>query len=43
VIRDVTGEDRLSDRYRATFDGIDPVLWHILLPDTTAWPVQASR
>jgi hypothetical protein len=43
VIRDVTGEDRLSGRYRATFDGIDPVLWHILLPDTTAWPVQASR
>ena len=43
VIRDVTGEGRLSDRYRATFDGIDPVLWHILLPDTTAWPVQASR
>lgn len=43
VIRDVTGEDRLSDRYRTTFEGIDPVLWHILLPDTTAWPVQSSR
>ena len=43
VIRDVTGEDRRSDRYRATFEGIDPVLWHILLPDTTAWPAQASR
>ena len=43
VIRDVTDEGRLSDRYRATFDGIDPVLWHILMPDTTAWPLQASR
>lgn len=43
VIRDVTEEDRLSDRYRATFDGIDPVLWHILMSDTTAWPLQASR
>lgn len=38
VIRDVTGEDRLSDRYRATFEGMDPAIWHILLPDTTAWP-----
>ena len=43
VIRDVTGEDRLSDRYRATFEGIDPALWHILTPDTTAWPVQSGR
>ncbi|MDQ0012595.1 hypothetical protein J2W23_000959 [Variovorax boronicumulans] len=43
VIRDVTEEGRLSDRYRATFDGIDPVLWHILMSDTTAWPLQASR
>ncbi|MDP9990663.1 hypothetical protein J2W28_001833 [Variovorax boronicumulans] len=43
VIRDVTDEGRLSDRYRATFEGIDPVLWHILMPDTTAWPLQASR
>ena len=43
VIRDVTDEGRLSDRYRATFEGIDPVLWHILMPDTTAWPIQASR
>lgn len=43
VIRDVTDEGRLSNRYRATFDGIDPVLWHILMPDTTAWPLQASR
>jgi hypothetical protein len=43
VIRDVTGEDRLSDRYRATFDGIAPVHWHIVLPDTTAWPVQARN
>ncbi|RQO39642.1 hypothetical protein DBV14_31010 [Variovorax sp. KBW07] len=43
VIRDVTGEDRRSDRYRATFEGIDPVLWHILMPDTTAWPVQARN
>ena len=43
VIRDVTGEDRLSDRYRATFEGIDPVLWHILTPDTAAWPVQSGR
>ncbi|MET3380898.1 MULTISPECIES: App1 family protein [Variovorax] len=41
VIRDVTGEGRTSDRYRATFDGIDPVRWHIVMPDTTAWPVQA--
>ncbi|MET3496065.1 phosphatidate phosphatase App1 family protein [Variovorax boronicumulans] len=38
VIRDVTGEDRLSDRYRTTFEGIDPAIWHILLPDTAAWP-----
>ncbi|MDP9893270.1 hypothetical protein J2W32_001428 [Variovorax boronicumulans] len=43
VIRDVTDEGRLSDRYRATFEGIDAVLWHILMPDTTAWPLQASR
>jgi hypothetical protein len=43
VIRDVTDEGRLSDRYRATFEGIDPVLWHILAPDTTAWPLQASK
>jgi hypothetical protein len=43
VIRDVTDEGRLSDRYRATFDGIDALLWHILMPDTTAWPLQASR
>ena len=43
VIRDVTDEGRLSDRYRATFEGIDPVLWHILTPDTTDWPHQASR
>ncbi|QNK65915.1 phosphatidate phosphatase App1 family protein [Variovorax sp. PAMC26660] len=43
VIRDVTGEGRLSDRYRATFDGIDPVLWHILMPDTTAWPIQTRN
>jgi hypothetical protein len=40
VIRDVTGEGRTSDRYRATFEGIDPVRWHIVMPDTTAWPVQ---
>jgi hypothetical protein len=40
VIRDVTGEDRLSQRYRESFDGIAPVHWHIVLPDTTAWPVQ---
>ncbi|CAA2103494.1 phosphatidate phosphatase App1 family protein [Variovorax paradoxus] len=38
VIRDVTGEGRLSDRYRATFEGIDPVYWHVVTPDTTAWP-----
>ena len=43
VIRDVTDEGRLSERYRATFEGIDAVLWHILMPDTTAWPLQASR
>ncbi|SCX40782.1 App1 family protein [Variovorax sp. EL159] len=43
VIRDVTGEDRRSDRYRATFEGVDPALWHILPPDTTAWPMQAAR
>ena len=43
VIRDVTDEGRLSDRYRATFEDIDPVRWHILTPDTTAWPLQASR
>ncbi|KIQ33721.1 hypothetical protein RT97_10080 [Variovorax paradoxus] len=43
VIRDVTDEGRLSDRYRATFEGIDPVLWHILTTDTTDWPHQASR
>jgi len=42
VIRDATGEDRLADRYRATFADIDPVLWHIIAPDTTAWPVQAQ-
>ena len=41
VIRDVTGEGRTSDRYRATFEGIDPVHWHIVMPDTTAWPAQA--
>lgn len=41
VIRDVTGEDRLSERYRASFEGIDPVHWHILMPDTTAWPATA--
>lgn len=41
VIRDVTGEGRTSDRYRATFEGIDPVRWHIVMPDTAAWPVQA--
>ncbi len=39
VIRDVTGEGRLSERYRATFEGIDPVLWHLLRADTTAWPM----
>jgi phosphatidate phosphatase APP1 len=43
VIRDVTGEDRLSDRYRATFEGIDPVHWHILMPDTTAGGPQLAR
>jgi len=43
VIRDVTDEGRLSDRYRATFEGIDPVRWHILTSDTTAWPLQASK
>ena len=44
VIRDVTDENRLSDRYRATFEGIEPVVWHLLRPDTTAWPIQpASR
>ncbi|MBJ2158476.1 phosphatidate phosphatase App1 family protein [Variovorax sp. IB41] len=43
VIRDVTDEGRRADRYRATFEGIDPVHWHILMPDTTAWPLQASR
>ncbi|SEJ25353.1 MULTISPECIES: App1 family protein [unclassified Variovorax] len=41
VIRDVTGEDRRADRYRATFEGIDPAYWHILLPGTTAWPATA--
>lgn len=41
VIRDVTGEGRTSERYRATFDGIDPVRWHLVMPDTTAWPAQA--
>jgi len=41
VIRDVTGEGRTSERYRATFEGIDPVRWHILMPDTAEWPVQA--
>lgn len=42
VIRDVTDENRLSDRYRATFDGIDPVVWHLLRPDTTAWPMHTA-
>lgn len=42
VIRDVTGEGRLSQRYRATFEGIDPVMWHLVAPDTTAWPMQAQ-
>ena len=42
VIRDVTDENRLSDRYRATFEGIDPIAWHLLRPDTTAWPMQAA-
>lgn len=41
VIRDVTGEGRTSERYRATFEGIDPVRWHIVMPDTAEWPVQA--
>jgi len=41
VIRDVRGEDRTSERYRATFDGIEPVRWHLVMPDTTAWPAQA--
>lgn len=41
VIRDVTGEGRTSERYRATFDGIEPVRWHLVMPDTTAWPAQA--
>lgn len=41
VIRDVTGESRTSDRYRTTFEDIDPVRWHVVMPDTTAWPVQA--
>jgi hypothetical protein len=43
VIRDVTGESRLAERYRAAFDGIDPVYWHILMPDTTAWPAMAHN
>ncbi|MFM9921501.1 App1 family protein [Variovorax sp. H27-G14] len=43
VIRDVTGEGRLSQRYRATFEGIDPAYWHLVMPDTTAWPVQARN
>lgn len=43
VIRDVTGEDRLSPRYLATFDGIDPMHWHIVMPETTAWPAQARN
>jgi hypothetical protein len=43
VIRDVTGESRLAERYRAAFDGIDPVYWHIVMPDTTAWPAMAHN
>lgn len=43
VIRDVTGEDRRAERYRATFEGIDPVRLHIVMPDTTAWPAQARN
>ncbi|MCY1204673.1 hypothetical protein D3C85_179870 [compost metagenome] len=43
VIRDVTDENRLSDRYRATFEGIAPVVWHLLRPDTTAWPIQPAN
>jgi len=42
VIRDVTGESRSSDRYRETFEGIEPVRWHVVMPDTTAWPVQST-
>ena len=32
VIRDVTGEGRTSERYRAIFDGIDPMRWHLVMP-----------
>ncbi|WP_198088471.1 App1 family protein [Variovorax sp. E3] len=43
VIRDVTGEGRTAARYRETFAGIDPVRWHLVTPDTTAWPAQAPN
>lgn len=43
VIRDVTGEDRLSERYRATFDGIEPAHWHVVMPDTVDWPATARN
>ncbi|WP_213955669.1 App1 family protein [Variovorax sp. dw_954] len=40
VIRDVTQEGRESPRYFATFDGVDPARWHVLV-DGDAWPVPA--
>jgi hypothetical protein len=40
VIRDVTGESRSAERYRATFEGFDAARWHILSADA-AWPAAA--